>query len=186
MNDILPVRTRRFAMSDHRDGGSATGVAIGVLSALLVALLVFVALRYTVLKDDDEPAGPISTPDTTATPGDTSTPSSTPTPTVGAFNARWVGAVSGDVSQYTVDVVITDNGTTLSGLVNYAEMPCKGVWTQTARSGNHVEVHEVITEGPRCADEVDITLDMNPDGTIDFAIIYSDEYFPTATLSRDI
>lgn len=186
MIDIELVRTRRPAARDDRDRGSATGVAIGVLSALLVALLVFVALKYTVLKDDDEAAGPTTTPDTTATPADTPTPDDTPTPEVGVFNARWVGAVSGDVSQYTVDVVITDDGTTLSGLVNYQEMPCKGVWTQTARSGNHVEVHEVITEGARCADEVDITLDMNPNGTIDFAIIYSDEYFPTATLSRDI
>jgi len=86
---------------------------------------------------------------------------------------------------------MTDDGSVLAGAVTYTgdasypEMHCVGVWTQTGRNGTHANVHEVITDGPLCIDELEITLDLKPDGTIAFAIFYSDTYHPKATLTRE-
>ncbi len=86
---------------------------------------------------------------------------------------------------------MTDDGSVLAGAVTYTgdasypEMHCVGVWTQTGRNGTHANVHEVITDGPLCIDELEITLDLNPDGTIAFAIFYSDTYHPKAILTRE-
>ncbi len=189
MNDIDQARMDRRAITDGPDSGSAVGWAIGVLSAILAGLLVFVGIKYLAPANDEaSPGNPTNHPSAPAeTPVETPAASETPTPTVGPFDGRWVGAVTGDLHNYTADVVITDDGSTLSGVVNYQEFPCSGVWTQTARSGNHVDVHEVITAGsPPCYHETDITLVMKSDGTIAFAVFYSDIYHPTATLSRDI
>ena len=165
-----------------RDGGSAAGWAIGVLGAILLGLVVFVAIKYVAPSDNQ--AGPATTP---SSPAASSAPSETPTPHVGPFDGRWVGAVTGDLHKYTADAVIHDDGTTVSGTITYQEFPCSGTWTQTARSGNHVDLHEVITSGsPPCVHETNITLVMNSNGTIAFSIFYSTKYFPTATLSRDI
>jgi len=82
---------------------------------------------------------------------------------------------------------MTDDGMTLIGTITYPTQPCSSTWTPTARSGNHVNIHEVITAGsPPCIAETTITLVMQKNGTIAFSVFYSDKYFPTATLSRDI
>lgn len=172
------------------DSGSALGSAIGVLAVITVGFGVFVALKYVFLKDNGTPE---STPTVTATASPAATPSAhpTPTPTVATFDGTWTGHVTGDLHTYDIEVVIDDDGTTLTGDVTYTWAPprpgvddCAGEWTQTARHGKHVDVNEVITSGDVCVGEVDITLDLKPNGTIAFAIFYSDEYFPKAILTN--
>ncbi|MCJ7827048.1 MAG: hypothetical protein MUP36_02260 [Demequinaceae bacterium] len=187
MNNNRSLKDRRTIPGDY-DRGSAAGWAIGVLSAILVGLIVFVALKY-ILADDE----PVTLDPTSQTPSadPSPTPSETPTPEAGPFDGTWTGDVTGDLHLYTVDVVMTDDGSVLTGNVSYTgdasypEMDCVGVWTQTARHNNHVDVHEVITNGPLCIDELDITLDLKPNGTIAFAIFYSDTYHPKAILTRE-
>ncbi len=173
------------------DSGSAIGWVIGVLAAILVGLGGFVALKYVFLKDDGTPE---ATPTVTATASPALTPSAnpTPTPTLTSFDGTWTGHVLGDLHTYDIEVVIDDDGTTLTGDVTYTWNPdrpgvddCMGEWTQKARHGKHVDVNEVITSGDVCVGEVDITLDMKPNGTIAFAILYSDVYFPKAILTHE-
>jgi len=182
MIDIDRVATGRTVGRDHTDAGSAIGWAIGVLSAILAGLIIFVGIKYLAPSDEATP-----TPNSTTTTASNPTPTETHAAVAGPFDGHWVGAVTGDLHDYTADAVIHDDGTTLTGTITYPEFPCSGTWTQTARSGNHVDIHEVITAGsPPCIAETTITLVMKSNGTIAFSVFYSDKYFPTATLSRDI
>jgi hypothetical protein len=172
------------------DSGSIVGRIVFVLAVITVGFGVFVALKYVFLKDDGTPE---ATPTVTATASPALTPSAnpTPTPTLVTFDGTWTGHVLGDLNTYDIEVVIDDDGTTLTGDVTYTWNPdrpgvddCEGTWTQTSRHGRHADVHEVITSGP-CIDEVDITLDMKPNGTVAFAVFYGNDYFPTAILTSE-
>lgn len=166
------------------------GVVIIVLSAILVGLIVFVALKY--LGPNDDPATPAET--VYETPSPNPSQDSPPAPIAGPFDGTWIGIVYGDYTPgYHATVDIADDGSTLTGSVHYTfagdatheEMDCLGTWTQTGRSANHVDVHEVITNTTRCTGEVEITLDLKPNGKIDFAIIYTgDSHEPKAVLNR--
>lgn len=177
--------TQRRDVRNDGQRGSATGIAIGVLSAILVALAVFVGIKYLGSSDPDPTATAAANPSVqTSTPAADPTSTEPATPEAGPFNGTWVGAIHGDKSAYTAHVVITDDGTMLTGTVAYPEMPCAGDWTQTSRTSTSVNIHEVITSGPKCIDEVDITLSLNPNGTVHMAIFYSDVYLPTGTLTK--
>lgn len=147
---------------------------------ITIGFFAFVVWKY-VLHDND------GTPEPTLTV----TATAPYVPTEARFDGTWTGHVTGDVHTYDIEVVIVDSGETLMGDVAYTWNPprsgvedCEGVWTQTDRHGRHADVHETITSGA-CIDEVDITLDMKPNGTIAFAVLYGNEYFPTAILTRD-
>lgn len=101
------------------------------------------------------------------------------------FSGRWVGPVSGDVSAYSVDVTIQDDGQDMHANVSYPELGCTGHWTQTSRAGDTAVLHEVIDVGARCLPEVEITLTKSEDGTLGFSIDDPSDRTPTAVLSPE-
>jgi hypothetical protein len=162
------------------DSGSSAGWALAILALITVAFFAFVVWKYVLPEDDGAPE-PTLTVYTTAPY----------VPEEARFDGTWTGHVTGDVHTYDIEVVIVDNGDMLMGDVEYTWNPdrpgvddCEGTWTQTSRHGRHADVHEVITSGP-CIDEVDITLDMKPNGTVAFAVFYGNDYFPTAILTSE-
>jgi hypothetical protein len=198
MSDIHEVQADQRTNGGDRDSGSTVGWAIGVLGAILLGLVVFVGWKYVFANDEDEAgSGPVAEPSTivyvtaSAGPSPSEEPPPSPTPTAGMFDGTWTGYVTGDWHTYDIEVVIVDDGVELTGDVTYTWNPprpgvdnCEGEWTQIASHNKHADVNEIITSGP-CWPEVDITLDLKPNGTIAFAVFYSDEYHPKATLTRE-
>ncbi len=82
-----------------RDGGSAAGWAISVLSAILLGLVVFVALTYMGSENDGTVTPNPTSPSSSASPSPV--PSETPTPEAGPFDGTWTGHVTGDLHLYT-------------------------------------------------------------------------------------
>jgi len=191
MIDIDQVATARATGRDHNDAGSAVGWAIGVLSAILAGLLVFVGIKYLAPADENtaSPTTP-TTPAASSTPTDTQTP--TPAVNTAPFTGLWSGIVTGDYTPgYTATVDITQNGLAITGDVNYTyvgdashdPMDCVGTWSGTV-DGNYVDVHETM-QGTRCTSGVDLRLQLNANGTILMQILYvNDSHHPVATLTQ--
>lgn len=141
-----------------------------VLSAAVSAVVaVVVAAAVLAIRSDD-------TGDSGGSPGPQSAISSTvpgasgPAASGASLSGRWTGTVSGDQSGFDVIADISD-GPPLRALVNYPQLNCRGVWTETGYAdGTTRKLTESIDQGT-CV-QSSITLTPKDDGTLDFTSTY--------------
>jgi len=125
---------------------------------------------------------PASAADCTATAPDSTAPTPTPTPSAAPVGVEgdWSGRTGRD-DGYVINVTLSDDGTTASGVVDYPDFPCSSAWTQTARTATTITFTETLTaNAENCADGgiVTLTLVGDPLTRLDFTYTYLGETDP--------
>ncbi|MFE6861393.1 serine/threonine-protein kinase [Nocardia sp. NPDC057668] len=148
-------------------GRSRRGLVVGAVVSAVLALLV-VAGVIALRPDDSGDPGAAATPSATSPTGPgAGTRPSTP---ASSLTGRWSGTVSGDQSGFDVVADISD-GPPLRALVNYPQLNCRGVWTETGYADGTVrKLTESIDQGT-CV-QSSITLTPKDDGTLEFTSTY--------------